>query len=87
MIVTVAAAILSIAGIASTGLYPAMIVLLLWPLVPVMSKVYAKKNTGSSNNFQINYYTTLTVINLLLILVMLWIAFVIVHDRVLNDCC
>lgn len=87
MILALAAAILSIIGIAITGLYPGIIVLLIVALIPIASKFYAKKITGKSNDFQRNYYTTLTFINLLLILVVLWMTFVIVHDRVLHDCC
>ena len=87
MVLALTAAVLSIIGIAVTGLYPGIVVLLLLALIPVASRVYAKKITGRSNNFQVSYYATLTVINLLLILVVLWMAFVIVHDRVLKDCC
>ncbi len=80
-------ALLSLIGISITGLYPAIAILLLVALIPIASKFYAKKIISKSNNFQRNYYTTLTVINLLSILVVLWMTFVIVHDRVLNDCC
>ena len=85
LILTVAA--LSIIGVTITGLYPGIIVLLLVALIPIASKFYAKKIIGKSNDFQRNYYTTLTIINLLTILVVLWMTFVIVHDRVLQDCC
>ena len=82
IILTLAAAILSIIGIAITGLYPGIIVLLLVALIPIASKVYAKKITGKRNDVQRNYYTTFTVINFLLILVVLWMSFVILIDRV-----
>ena len=87
MVLALTVAVLSIIGIAITGFYPGIIVLLLVALIPIASKYYAKKIMGKSNDFQRNYYTTLTIINLLLILVVLWMTFVIVHDRVLNDCC
>ena len=87
MVLALTVAILSIIGIAITGLYPGIIVLLLVALIPIVSKFYAKKITSKSNDFQRNYYTTLTIINLLLILVVLWMTLVIVHDRVLHDCC
>lgn len=87
MILTLTAAALSIIGIAITGFYPAIMVLLLVALIPIASKFYATKIISKSNSFQRNYYTTLTTINLLLILVVLWMTFVIVHDRVLGDCC
>jgi ABC-type transport system involved in cytochrome bd biosynthesis fused ATPase/permease subunit len=87
MVLALTVAVLSIIGIAVTGLYPGIIVLLLVALIPIASKVYAKKIISKSNDFQRNYYTTLTIVNLLSILVVLWMTFVIVHDRVLNDCC
>jgi hypothetical protein len=87
MVLTLAVAVLSIIGVAITGFYPGIIVLLLVALIPIASKLYAKKIIGRSNVFQRNYYTTLTIINLLSILVVLWMTFVIVHDRVLHDCC
>jgi hypothetical protein len=87
MILTLTVATLSIIGVAITGLYPGIIVLSLVALIPIASKFYAKKIISKSNYFQKNYYTTLTIINLLSILVVLWMTFVIVHDRVLHDCC
>lgn len=87
LILTLTLAVLSIIGVAITGLYPGIIVLLLVALIPMASKFYAKKINKKSNGFQRNYYATLTIINLLLILVVLWMTFVIVHDRVLHDCC
>ena len=87
MVLTLTAAVLSILGIAVTGFYPGIIVLLLVALIPIASKFYAKRITGRSNDLQRNYFTTLTIINLLSILVVLWMTFVIVHDRVLHDCC
>ncbi|MEO6228589.1 MAG: hypothetical protein ABJB11_22175 [Ferruginibacter sp.] len=86
-VLTLAAAVLSIIGIAITGLYPGIIVLFLLALIPIASKFYAKKVIGKSSNVQRNYYTALIIINLLSILVVLWMTFVIVHDRVLQDCC
>jgi uncharacterized membrane protein len=87
MVLAFTIAVLSIVGVAITGFYPGIIVLLLVALIPIASKFYAKKIITRSNDFQRNYYTTFTIINLLLILVVLWMTFVIVHDRVLQDCC
>ena len=87
MVLAPTVAALSIIGIAITGFYPGIIVLLLVALIPIASKYYAKKIMGKSNDFQKNYYRTLTILNLLSILVVLWMTFVIVHDRVLHDCC
>jgi len=39
----------------------------------------------SCDNFQRNYYITLTIINLLSILLVSFMTFVIVHDRVFLD--
>ncbi|TKK69014.1 hypothetical protein FC093_09995 [Ilyomonas limi] len=86
MVLTLTVAVLSIIGVAITGLYPGVIVLLLVALIPLASKFYAKKIIGRSNGFQRNYYTTLTIINLLSMLVVLWMTYVIMHDRVLHDC-
>ena len=82
MVLALTVAVLSIIGIAITGLYPGIVVLLLLALIPIASKIYAKKIISKSNDFQRNYYTTLTIINLLSILVVLWMTFVIVIDRV-----
>jgi len=87
MILALTVAALSIIGIAITGLYPGIIVLLLVALIPIASKFYAKKIISKSNHYQRNYYTTFTIVNLLSILIVLWMTFVIVHNRVLNDCC
>ena len=84
MVLTITVAALSIIGVAITGLYPGIIVLFLVALIPIASKFYAKKITTKSNSFQSNYFTTLTIINLLSILVVLWMTFVILVDRVFS---
>ncbi|MGQ7945909.1 hypothetical protein [Flavobacterium sp. WC2509] len=80
-------AMLSIVGIAITGFYPGIIVLLLVALIPIASKFFSKKIIDKSSNFKRNFYTTFIIVNMLSILVVLWMSFVIVHDRVLHDCC
>ncbi|MEO6406953.1 MAG: hypothetical protein ABIY51_03390 [Ferruginibacter sp.] len=87
MVLTLTVAVLSIICVVITGFYPGIIVLLLVALIPIASKFYAKKIISKSNDFQRNYYTKLTIINLLSILIVLWMTFVILHDRVLHDCC
>jgi hypothetical protein len=82
--VLISVAALSIIGVAITGFYPGIVVLLLVALIPITSRVYAKKIISKSNDFQRNYYTTLTIINLLSILVVLWMTFVILVDRVFS---
>jgi len=84
MILTLTIAALSIAGVTITGLYPGIMVLFLVALIPIVSKFYTKKIISKSNDFQRNYYTTLTIINLLSILVVLWMTFVILVDRVFS---
>src|SRR3954471_11928733 len=64
-----------------------IVVLLLVAIIPIASRVYSKKIISKSNGLRRNYYTTLTIINLLLILAVVWMTFVIVHDRVLHDGC
>jgi hypothetical protein len=82
MILTVTAAVGSIIGIAITGFYPGIIVLLLLTLIPIVSKIYEKRMVENSKVSQVNYYLVLTIINLLTILVALWMTFVILVDRV-----
>ena len=82
MIFTIWVAITSIVGIAITGFYPGIIVLLLLTMIPITSRFCAKKIISKSDSFQINYYKTHTIINLLTILIGLWMTFVILLDRV-----
>jgi hypothetical protein len=85
MVFTIAVAAFSILGIIITGLYPGIIVLCLLALIPIASRFYAKNITGKSRDFQRNHLTTLTLINLLTILVVLWMTFVILVDRVFSE--
>jgi hypothetical protein len=82
MILALSVAVLSIIGVTITGLYPGIIVLLAVALIPIASKFYAKRIVSKSNDFQQNYFTTLTIVNVLSILIVLWMTFVIVIDRV-----
>ncbi len=82
LVLTVTIAALSIIGIVITGLYPGIIVLFFVSLIPIASRFYAKKIVGNSRVFQRNYFTTLTIINLLSILVVVAMTFVILVDRV-----
>ncbi|THD30711.1 MAG: hypothetical protein DI588_14880 [Flavobacterium johnsoniae] len=87
VIVTFIAVVLGFIGVVISEIYPGFIILFLLMLIAIGSKWYAKKNSDKHNNFQGNYYTILTVLNLLIILVTLWMTFVITHDRILQDCC
>jgi uncharacterized BrkB/YihY/UPF0761 family membrane protein len=81
---TITAAILSIIGFTITGFYPGIIVLFLVVLIPIASKSYAKKINTKSNDFEKHNYTALIIINILSILVVLWMTFVILVDRVFS---
>lgn len=81
---TIAAAVLSIIGIAITGFYTGIIVLVLIAMIPVLSRYFAKGITQRTNNFQRRYFTTFTIINVLSILVVIWMSFVILVDRVFS---
>ncbi len=85
MILTLTVAAASVIGVAITGFYPGIIVLLLLALIPIASNFYAKKIMSKSNVFQKNYYITLTIINLLTMLIVLWMTFVILVDRVFGN--
>jgi len=84
MVLTLSIAALSIIGISITGLYPGIFVLVLVALIPIASKFYAKKITSKSDDFQRNYFITFTIINLLSVLVVTWMTFVILVDRVFS---
>ncbi len=86
MVLAAIAVIVGVAGISAVGFYPGIIVLVLVALIPVTSKYYAKKIGGKSMKFQRNYYTALTIVNIMVILVILWMTFVITHDHILQDC-
>ncbi|KQS48602.1 hypothetical protein ASG38_05540 [Flavobacterium sp. Leaf359] len=83
--VTFIAVVLGFIGVVISEMYPGFIILFLLMLIAIGSKRYAKKNSDKHNNFQGNYYTILTILNLLIILVTLWMKFVITHDRILQD--
>lgn len=83
--VTFIAVVLGFIGVVISEMYPGFIILFLLMLIAIGSKRYAKKNSDKHNNFQRNYYTILTILNLLIILVTLWMTFVITHDRILQD--
>lgn len=85
LIVVVAAAVASLAGIYVTGLYPGIFVLCLLTFIPLGSRSFTEnKSDGSSKGIGL---TLLGLLNILVILVVCWMSFVIIHDRVLKDCC
>ena len=78
-------AALSIIAVPITGFYPGIIVLFLLALIPIASKFYAKKISNKSADVQKKQITALTIINLLTILTLIWMAFVILIDRVFSN--
>jgi hypothetical protein len=84
MALTITAAVLSIIGISITGLYLGIVVLCMIALIPIASKLYAKQMINKASNLQRNYYTPLVIINVLSMLVVLWMTFVILVDRVFS---
>ena len=82
---TLAAALLSIIGTAFTGFYPGIMVLCALTLIPIVSWSRAKRIPDEPASRQGNYSVVVGLVNLLVILVVLWMSYVIVHDRVLGD--
>lgn len=84
MIMTLTVAAVSFVGTVITGFYPGIIVLLFLTLIPIASEFYTKKTNSKSKSGQRNYFMTIIFINLLTIIVVLWMTFVILVDRVLG---
>lgn len=84
--VTFVALLLGLIGAAMSSFYPGLAILIVMALITISSRFYATRISARSNDFQRNYYTIFTIMNVLLILIALWMTFVIVHDRVLGDC-
>jgi len=82
---TLTAAMLSIIGMSITGFYPGIMVLCALTLIPIVSWSRAKRTAGDPSARQGRYTLVIGLVNLLVILVVLWMSFVIVHDRVLGD--
>jgi hypothetical protein len=84
MAFTITAAVFSIICIVLTGVYPAIFVLVFLALIPFASRFYAGKLNGKTISFQRKYLTILTIFNSLIILVVIWMSFVILIDRVFS---
>jgi len=85
MVFTMAAVVIGIIALALTGLYPGFAFLLLIALIPIASKGFAKRMTGKTNNVQGRYFTPLAILNVLAILVVIWMSFVILVERVFSQ--
>jgi hypothetical protein len=83
LVLSIAAALFSLMAIVISGCYPANIVLILLPLIPLASKQYTKKISRKPSDLQRKYLIALAIINLLTILALLWMTFVIATDRVI----
>ena len=84
MALTITVAVLSIVGTAITGFYPGIVVLFIVALIPICSRAYIKNQISQSSDFERPKYTPFTIINLLSILVVMWMTFVILVDRVFS---
>ena len=84
-LLTLTVAIASVIGVAITGFYPGLIVLLFLTLIPIVSNFNAEKIICKSNLFQTKYFITLIIVNLLTIFVVIWMTFVILVDRVFGN--
>lgn len=83
--ITLLAAVLSVVSFFIYGFYPALVPSWLLPLIPIFSRRYVKKVTSRADGSRKRSFVALTILNGFIILVELWMAFVIVHDRVLGD--
>jgi len=81
-ILTLSVAVSCVIGVAITGFYPGIIVLLLLTLIPILSNLCAKKVLTKTKVFQKIFFLSLIVINFLTMLVVFWMTFVILVDRV-----
>ncbi len=77
--VTFTATILSIIGMVITGFYPGIVVYIFFTLIPIASNFYANKTKS------VAFYTKLIILNLLVILIVFWMTFVIMIDRVIPN--
>ncbi|MCP9768976.1 hypothetical protein EGI22_13735 [Lacihabitans sp. LS3-19] len=84
LLFTITIAVASLLGITITGFYQGIIVILILSLVPIFSRFFAKKINSKSEAFRRRYFKSFTIINLLTILVVLWMTFDILVDRVFS---
>jgi hypothetical protein len=84
-IITLSVAALTLIVFPVTGFYPGMVVLISLTLIPIASFFYARRINTRSDVFQGNIYATLSIVNLLVIFVVLWMSFVITIDRVIPN--
>ncbi len=79
--VTLTAAILSIIGVVITGFYPGIMVFIFLALISIAFLFFAKKNVTQTRAF----YVILSILNLLVVLIVIWMTFVIMIDRVIPN--
>ena len=82
LIITLAVATASLFALAITGFYPGIVVLWLLSIIRIASTVYANKIVEKSQAFQRNFCRIVGFVNLFTLLVVLWMTFVILVDRV-----
>lgn len=83
-LITITAAVLAIIGITVTGLYPAIFVLILLPMIPAGSRFYVKWTSNKLKGIEWNFNVALIIANLFTILIAIWMSFVILVDRVFS---
>lgn len=84
LVVALLAAAIGFAAFFQAGFYPAFPFLCLLLVVPMWSRhhvLHAQRATPGPR------IALLTLANVLTILLALWLGFVVLHDRVLQDCC
>lgn len=79
IVLTLSAALLSLIGLFKTGFYPGVIVLCCLPFIPFASRALVRRSGHT--------HVVPFALNIVVILIVLWMSFVVLHDRVLGDCC
>lgn len=85
IVLSFSAAIFCLLGLVITGFYPGIPVLLFLLLIPLVTGIYRKRMVYKSRTVRRKVYRTLTLINLLLIPIVLWITFVITIDHIIPN--
>lgn len=74
---------LGVVGAVMTGLYPGFLVLIGLAIIPLASRSYVKQKIEVNTGASMQNHWLLTGLNFLVILVVIWMSFVILIDRVI----
>lgn len=74
---------LGVVGAIMTGLYPGFLVLIGLAIIPLASRSYVKQKIEMNDRATNDNHWLLTALNFLVILVVIWMSFVILIDRVI----